>query len=103
LQRGERQRAPFALRPRFRRVAEDAEDPRLQGRAALEAVEPIEDADPGLLDDLLRDRPARDPDLRDTQQGRVVQEDELLERRLVPGPQRLQELRLVQRERRLHA
>ena len=36
-------------------VDEDAQDPRLQRRAALEAVEPLQDAEPRLLDDLLGD------------------------------------------------
>ena len=50
------QRAALALRPGLRGVDEDPEDPGLERRAALEAVERAEHAQPRLLHDLLGDR-----------------------------------------------
>ncbi len=55
----ERQRPLLAHAPRARRVEQDLEDPGAQRRAALEPVDPLDHADPGVLDDLLGDRPAR--------------------------------------------
>ena len=71
LQRRERHRAALALRARLRGVDEDAEDPRLQRRAAFEPVERAEHAQPRLLHDLLGDRARRHEDLRDAQERRV--------------------------------
>jgi hypothetical protein len=49
----ERQNASLALAARLGGVGQDPEDPGLQGGASLEAFEPLEDAEPGLLYDLL--------------------------------------------------
>ena len=63
--------AALALAPRLGRVREDPEDPGLQRRAALEAVEALEDAEPGFLDDLLGDGTARHEHHRHPQHRRA--------------------------------
>ena len=88
-----RPRAPRTARcgPRARRaswpVGEDPEDPRLQRRATLEAVDPAQHADPRLLHDLLGDRLAADEHPREPQHRRPVQLDEPHERSLVARAQ----------------
>ena len=47
---------PSRMPARLGAVREDAEQPRLQRRAPLEAVDALEDGEPGLLRDLLGDR-----------------------------------------------
>ena len=64
-------------------------------RAALEAVQAGEDAEPRLLHDLLRDRPARDVAERDPQHQRAVAVHERHERVLVPRPQAGEEVGVV--------
>src|SRR5439155_8557998 len=68
LERRERHRPALPLSTRLRDVRENPEDPGLQRGAALEAVDPVEDADPRLLHDLLGNRPAGDVDLSDSQE-----------------------------------
>src|SRR5207249_3495590 len=96
LQRRERHGPPLPLPPRLRDVGQDPEDPGLQRGARLETVDPGEDADPRLLDDLLGDRPARDVDLRDPEERSVVHPHQLLEGPLVACAQRLDEPRVVE-------
>ncbi len=68
-------------------VGEDVEDPGLERGAALEAVDALQDGEPGLLGDLLRDGPAGDEGLGEPDHGRVVGVDELGEGGLVPVAQ----------------
>ena len=103
LERRERSRARLPLPACLRPVRDDAEDPRLERRAALEAVDAVQDGDPALLHDVLRDRPARDVHQRHAQEGGLVHADELLERLLVPVAERLDESHLLELERVLHA
>jgi hypothetical protein len=58
-------------------VHEDAEDPSLEKRAALEALEPLDEAEPRLLDDLLCDRAILDVGHRHAQQRAVVARDDV--------------------------
>ena len=84
-QRGERHAARLARAARLGLVDEDREDPRLQRRAALEAVEAVDDAEPGLLHDLLRDRAVLHVGARHREHRAVEAGDERLERLLVAG------------------
>ena len=71
VQRRERDAAALSLRAGLRGVDEDPEDPRLERRAALEAVERAEHAQPRLLDDFLGHRPGRGEDARDPEEPGV--------------------------------
>ena len=72
LQRRERDAAPFPDALGLGPVDEDAEDPGLERRAALEPVDPVEDAEPRLLDDVLGRFPRGHVGHRQPQQRRVV-------------------------------
>ena len=87
--------AALALAPRLGRVREDPEDPGLQRRAALEAVEALEDAEPGFLDDLLGDGAARDEHHRHPQHRGPVAAEQLAEGGFVAGTELRQEALLV--------
>ena len=91
-QRREGDGAGLAHPARLGGVDEDAQDPRSQRRAALEAVDALEDAEPGLLDDLLGDRPRVHVVPRDGEHRGVVAFDERLERALVSRAQAREEL-----------
>ena len=67
----------------------------LSGRAALEAVDAVQHGKPGLLNDLLGDRAARDVHLSHAQERALVHANELLEDALVARAQRLYELQLL--------
>src|SRR6185436_18357201 len=68
-------------------VDEDAKQPRLEARSALEAVDPVENCEPGLLHHLFGDRARADEVLSEAQERRGVAVDEIRERTLVPAPQ----------------
>src|SRR5262245_10414995 len=63
---------PLALHLRVGRVDEDPEDPGLQARAALEALDAARDGRPGVLDDLLRHRAAAAVRHRERDQAPVI-------------------------------
>ena len=84
---GERHAARLALPAGLRPVGQDAEQPGLQRRALLEALEPGEDAEPRLLDDLLGRLAVADVQARDPQHRRAVALDERAERELVAAAQ----------------
>jgi hypothetical protein len=83
LERGEGKRAALADAPRLGSVREDAEDPRLQRRAPLEAIDPLQDGEPGLLCDLLGDCLGRHVHPRNAHEHRVVHLDQRAERGFV--------------------
>ena len=91
-ERGERHAARLALAAGARAVGDDPQDPGLQRRAALEAVEALQDAEPGLLHDLLGDGAAAHVAERDPQHQRAVAVDERHERVLVAGAQAREEV-----------
>ena len=95
VQRRERQRPALALRPCLRGVDEDAEHPRLQRGAALEAVEAPEHAEPGLLHYLLGNCARGDVHHRDPQHRRTVETNEVHERGFVAGAELLQQATFV--------
>ena len=68
----ERHGAALALAAGLRDVGQDSEDPGLQRRPPLEAVDSFEDADPRFLDDVFGDGAARDVDQRDAKERSVV-------------------------------
>ena len=68
-------------------VHEDLEDPRLERRSALEAVQALEHRQPGLLGDLLGHRPAGHVDHGQPHHRRLMLLDQARERLLVAGPQ----------------
>src|SRR5205085_12249111 len=76
-------------------VGQDPEDPGPQRGAAFEAVEALEDAEPGLRGDVLRSRLGRHIDPRDAHERRLVLAHQLSERLLVALAQRVDELRLA--------
>src|SRR5204862_6394312 len=80
---------------RLRGVRQDPEDPRLQGGAPLEAPDPVQDADPGLLHHLLGDGAAGHEHPGDAQHHRPVLAHERREGRLVSCSQRVDESALV--------
>ena len=88
VQRRERDAPALALRAGLRGVDEDPEHPRLERRPALEAVERAEHAQPRLLHDLLGDRASRSEDARDPEQAGVPLAHDRGEGRLVPRPER---------------
>ncbi len=94
---GERERPALAPRVRGGRVDQDPEDPRLEGRAALEAADRADDRGPGLLDGLLCDGAAAALGDREREQAVVVALVQLRVRPLVAGAERAQQPALVQR------
>src|SRR6266851_2233481 len=80
---GERHRPPFACGAGLRAVDEDAEDPRLEGRAAFEGPYALDHAGPGVLHHLVRDSAIGDIEAGPTAEGRAVVVDEARERPLV--------------------
>ena len=91
----ERDLPRLADRTRPRAVGEDAEDPRLQRRTLLEAVDAADDAEPGLLHDVVGERVGAHERARQAPQLRVVAGHELHEGRLVTRSQPLDELVVV--------
>ena len=94
-ERGERHAARLARAARLRDVRDDPDDPGAQRRAALEAVQPLEDAEPRLLHDLLGDGARLHVAARDREHRPVVALDERLERALVAGAQAGEQLGLL--------
>ena len=94
-ERRERRRARLAHAAGAGQVHHDAEEVGAQRRAALERVEPAQQADPGLLGDLLGDLLGGDVLARDAHERGVVAIDELGEGALVAGAQRGQQLGLA--------
>jgi hypothetical protein len=94
-QSGERHAATFARSAAQSHVREDAEDPGLERRAPLEAVEALQDPEPRLLHDLLGDVARLNVVARHRQHRAVVSLDERLEGLLVAGAQARQELGLL--------
>ena len=82
-ERGHRHAARLPLPARTRAVGDDPQDPGLQARAALEAVQPLQDAEPGLLHDLFGHRAGAHMAERDPQHQRPVLVHERHERVLV--------------------
>src|SRR5713101_2157753 len=80
---GERHRPPFACGAGLRTVDEDAEDPRLEGRAAFEGPYALDHAEPGVLHHLVRDSAIGDIEAGHAAEARVVLVDEARENRLV--------------------
>ena len=87
LQERERQHAALALAPGARLVEQDAGDPGPQRGAALEAIDPVQDREPGVLNDLLGDRPAGHVHEGEPHQKRAVLVDQRPERVLVAASQ----------------
>jgi hypothetical protein len=88
--------------PSLRDVRQDPEDPGLERRALLEAVDSGEDADPCLLHDFLRHCGAGDIDLCDPEKRRVILPHEGCEHRFVTCPKRVDGLNIVHEDRRVH-
>ncbi len=76
-------------------VDQDVEQPRAQRRPALEPLDAPDQAEPGVLHDLLGDGPAGDHGLGQAQEGGVVALDDQPERGLVACPQPGDELRIL--------
>ncbi len=90
--RREGEAAPFALAARLRDVRDDPEDPGLQRRAALEASDPADDAEPGFLHDLLCDRAGGDVHPGDAEHPGAVLVDQRREDALVTATERSDDL-----------
>ena len=88
-------RARLANAARAGEVHHDAEEVGAQGRAALELVEAAQQADPGLLGDVLGDLLGGDVLARHAHERGVVELDEPLEGPLVAGAQRGQQGRFL--------
>jgi hypothetical protein len=94
-ERGERNRPTLTCRAGLGRVGEDPENPRPQRRATLEAAHSAQNADPGLLEHILRRSAAADVAHRDAQQRGTVLVDQAPERFLVSVPQGVEQLGVV--------
>src|SRR3954447_22710476 len=90
-ERGEWHAAALAYAAGLRLVGEDVEQPRLEGRPLLEAVQAVDGRDPRLLHDLLGDGVGADVRAGDALEARVVAGHEGDEGVLVAGPQRVEE------------
>jgi hypothetical protein len=97
-ERRERHRAALPDAAGLREVHDDAEEPGAQRRAALEAVDPAQQADPRLLDDFFGHGPVAHVKTRDAQHGGAMILDELRESALVAVAERADELRFVEGE-----
>ena len=86
-ERGERRRARLAHATGAGQVHHDAKEVGAQRRAALERVEPAQEAEPGFLGDILGDLLGRHVLARDAHERGVVAIHEALERALVAGSQ----------------
>jgi hypothetical protein len=80
---GKRYIPRFLASPRARAVYEDAEDPRSQGGSPFEAIDPVENGKPGVLDDLFGVGAAADVGLGEAEHGGVPAVEERLERVLI--------------------
>ena len=78
--------------PRAGPVDQDAEQPGLERRPTLEAVDTADDAHPGVLDRFLGDRAVRDIRARDPEEGCLVPADENHEGTFVTSSEQLEEL-----------
>lgn len=96
LQRRGRRHPRFAAAARDRRVHEDAEDPRLERRAELEAVDRSQDGQARLLHDLLRCGARAHVGACHRQHLPVVAVDEQLEGSVVTGAQPREQLRVLE-------
>lgn len=76
-------------------VQQDPEDPRLQRGPALEASQPLQDPDPGLLHDLLSRRWIPEVGQSHLEQGGLVAIDQLHEDPFVAPSQRLHQPRVA--------
>ena len=76
-------------------VDEDRKEPRPEGGATGEPVEPTQNGQPGLLHDLLGDGSAGDERAGDSHHRLVVSLDQREERLLLPGAQPREELVVV--------
>ena len=74
-----------ALAAAFGAVGEDAEEPGLEGGAGLEAIDALEDAEPGLLNDVLGGGAVADVEEGEADEGRLVAIDKDHEGALVTG------------------
>ncbi len=86
-ERRERRAARLANATGAGEIHDDAEEVGAERRASLEAVETPQEADPGLLGDILGDLARRDVLARDADERGVVPLDETRERALVAGAQ----------------
>src|SRR5262245_40455447 len=100
--RGKRSAARLAHTARLRRVRDDAEEPGLERGTALEAVDPVENGEPRLLDDLLGHGPARHVHAGDPQHPGSVHPRQRGECSLVTRTQAVDKLRVLTREHMLH-
>src|SRR4051794_33322376 len=98
-ERRERHRSCLACAAGPSDVDDDRDDPGLQRAAALEALEPLKDAQPCVLEDLLGHRACLHIRARDGEHQSGVAVDERLERGLVALAQALDELGLVADDR----
>ena len=87
-------RSGLAHRSRARDVRDDPVNPGLERRAPLKPIEPAQDAEPRLLDDLVREGLRSRTGARNGAPGRV-RLHEIHERRLVTAPKRGDECGLV--------
>src|SRR5262249_16411098 len=73
----------------------DAKDPRFEGGASFKAIEPAQDGQPGVLDNILGLGPIGDVNRRQADQRAVITADECCKRRLVAVAQRRDEAALL--------
>src|SRR5712692_4973043 len=88
-QRRKRDAPAFALGSRLGAIDEDAENPGLQRRPALEPVNPLQNSDPGFLRRIFGSRPAIHKGLSQAYQAPVIALDNLQKGCLVAFPQPL--------------
>src|SRR5215207_7223892 len=93
-ERGKGQRARFALAASFGLVGQDAEEPGAQRGPPGEAVDALQDPDPGVLGDLFGNRLAGDKEAGETHELPVVALDEGGEGLLVASTQREEQRRV---------
>jgi hypothetical protein len=94
-QRRERRAATLAHRPCAGAVGQDLKHPGLQRRAPFEAIDPVQDGKPRLLDDLLGHGAVADERAREAQHRGLVAPDERDERRFVARSQRGDDVRVA--------
>ena len=93
----ERHHPSFAGGAGLRAVDEDAKDPGLERRPALERPDPLNHPEPGVLHNLVRDSAIGDVEAGDSAEARVMLVDEARERALVASAQRVDHSPIVGR------
>lgn len=96
---GDRTVSLVALTPGLCPVDDDPQQPGPERRPEFEAVDPVDDRQQGVLDDVLRRLGAGDVDERHPHHRLVMAVEQRPEGRLVAGPQTLHELDVVHVDR----